>query len=47
LEGLAHLVEKRGIFGWSKFVSLYVERDKKNFEKMDFCLWLYAEMIEI
>jgi len=29
--------EKGGFFGGNKFVSAYVERDKKKFEKMDFC----------
>jgi len=36
----------RVFLGWSKFVSACVERDKKNFKKFDFCLRLYAEMIE-
>ncbi len=30
--------------GWSKFVSAYVERDKKNFKKFDFCTCPSAEM---
>jgi hypothetical protein len=30
-----------------KFVSAYVERDKKKFEKMDFCAQTHAQMIEI
>ena len=29
--------KNRVILGWSKFVSRYVERDKKNVEKFDFC----------
>ena len=29
-----------------KFVSAYVERDKKISKKFDFCLQLYAEMVD-
>ena len=36
----------RVLFGEYKFVSACVERDKKIFKKFDFCLRLYAEMIE-
>jgi len=40
------LIEKRGFFGGKKFVNAYVERDKKNFEKMDFCAQLPSLLIE-
>ncbi len=43
---LAHLVEKRGFLVMVKFVSACVERDKKKFEKMDFCAQLPALLIE-
>ncbi len=32
--------------GWSKFVSACVERDKKNYEKMVFCWYPPAHLIE-
>jgi len=34
------------IWGWLKFVSGYVERDKKNVEKFDFCSQAIARLIE-
>jgi hypothetical protein len=40
------LIEKRGFFGGNKFVSACVERDKKDFEKMDFCAQLPTFLIE-
>jgi hypothetical protein len=33
-------------FGWYKFVNAYVEGDKKNFEKMDFCSYPPARLID-
>jgi hypothetical protein len=35
---LAHLVEKGGFFGWYKFATTYMERDKKNLKKWIFTL---------
>jgi len=35
----------RAILGWSKFVSAYVERDKKIFKKFDFCTCPPVQMI--
>jgi len=40
-------LKNRVFFGWLKFVNAYVERGKKNFEKMDFWLKPLAQMIEI
>jgi len=34
------------ILGWSKFISGYVERDKKNVEKFNFCSQTVACLIE-
>jgi len=36
----------RVFLGWSKFVNAYVEGDKKNLEKTDFCAQLPAFLIE-
>ena len=36
----------RVFLGWSKFVSVYVERDKKNFKKFDFCTCPPADLID-
>jgi len=33
-----HLVEKRGFFGWYKFVNTYTERDKKIRKNLIFAL---------
>ena len=41
------MVEKRGFFGGNKFVTTYMERDKKKIEKMDFCFCPPAHLIEI
>jgi len=38
--------ENGAILGRSKFVSGYVERDKKNVEKFDFCSQIGACLIE-
>ena len=38
--------QNRAILGWLKFVSRYVERDKKNVEEFDFCSQTIAQMIE-
>jgi len=37
----------RVFFGWYKFVNAYVEGDKKNFEKMDFCSYPPAFLIDL
>jgi len=38
--------EKRGFFGGKKQVNTCMERDKKNLEKMDFCSYLPALLID-
>ena len=38
--------ENSCIFGLSEFVSVCVERDKKNFEKMDFCSYTPAHFTQ-
>jgi len=39
-------LKNRVFLGWSKFVTAYVERDKKDFEKMDFCAQLPAHLVD-
>ena len=34
-----------GFFGWSKFVSACVERDKKNFGFLDFCWYTPTRIV--
>jgi len=39
-------LKKVVFFGWYKFVSAYVEGDKKKFEKMVFCSYPSAHLID-
>jgi predicted permease len=40
------LIEKSGFLGWTKFVSAYVERDKKILKNLIFAFALPALLID-
>jgi len=37
---------KAGFSEWYKFVNTYMERDKKKYEKMDFCSYPPAHLVD-